>query len=53
METLTVIFAGVLAFAMSFGLAFGALDLLLSALAALRPALLTHPLPERTRKLKV
>jgi len=50
MEMLMVIIVGVLGFLMAFGLAFGALDLLFSALVPMRPAFAPHAVPRRDRR---
>ena len=49
MGTLIVIVTAVVALAVSFGLAFGVLDLLFNSLAAMRPAFAQHSRPVRTR----
>jgi hypothetical protein len=48
---LIVTVVGILGFAMAFGLAFGALDLLFGALAPMRPALAPHARPAQDPKL--
>jgi len=51
MEMLIVIVAGILGFFLAVTLAFGALDLLFSALVPMRPAFAPHALPTRDRNL--